>query len=173
MTDGFYIPDGNEALRDDIPAVVDDRANRAVGQSGDISALAGVGATPLADDRSTMRDGPVAIPTPERTGLTAEVQQRRRAAGVGGRPRRGVTKPKNWTVCHIWGYDDPSFAQQSRRRARSALLLVRRQHGVLPTPLKGALEIKAMLGSAPSISMDGLVSILGRRAGQRTSGWIP
>jgi hypothetical protein len=19
-------------------------------------------------------------------------------------------KPKNWTVCHIWGYDDPSFA---------------------------------------------------------------
>jgi len=22
-------------------------------------------------------------------------------------------KPKNWPVCHIWGYDDPSFAQRS------------------------------------------------------------
>ncbi len=21
------------------------------------------------------------------------------------------TRPKNWTVCHIWGYDDPKFTE--------------------------------------------------------------
>ncbi|HWW24902.1 MAG TPA: hypothetical protein VNZ85_03290 [Caulobacter sp.] len=46
-------------------------------------------------------------------------------------------KPKNWTVCHIWGYDDESFA------GRSSIVQDPRFYSCignmtwLPTPLKG------------------------------------
>ena len=59
-------------------------------------------------------------------------------------------KPKNWTVCHIWEYDDPSFAQQSSVSSRSTLLLPAWPiWSGCRTPLKGFTdtlpEIKAML----------------------------
>jgi hypothetical protein len=58
-------------------------------------------------------------------------------------------KPRNWTVCHIWGYDDPSFAEGG--------IIVRdpRYYSCianmiwLPTPLKSFTdslpEVKVML----------------------------
>lgn len=46
-------------------------------------------------------------------------------------------KPKNWTVCHIWGYDDANFAGKSKivqdRRFYSCI----GNMVWLPTPLKG------------------------------------
>ena len=46
-------------------------------------------------------------------------------------------KPRHWTTCHIWGYDDPRFAGRSRiiqdRRYFSCI----GNMVLLPTPLKG------------------------------------
>jgi hypothetical protein len=61
----------------------------------------------------------------------------------------GTPKPKHWTVCHVWGYDDEKFAGHSK--------VVKDPHYYscvgnmiwLPTPLKGFTdavpEIKACL----------------------------
>jgi hypothetical protein len=63
----------------------------------------------------------------------------------------GVARPKppNWTVCHIWGYDDPAYAKEgSIVRDRRYFSCVANMVW-LPTPLKGftdALpEVKTML----------------------------
>ena len=49
----------------------------------------------------------------------------------------GMPRPKNWTVCHIWGFDDPAFARQGDvvrdRRYYSCI----GNMTWLPTPLKG------------------------------------
>lgn len=51
----------------------------------------------------------------------------------------GVTspKPKNWTVCHIWGYDDPTFALQSSIVKDPRYFTCVANMVWLPTPLKG------------------------------------
>jgi len=58
-------------------------------------------------------------------------------------------RPKNWTVCHIWGYDDPSFAQQSSVVQDPRYFSCIANMVWLPTALKGFTdtlpEIKAML----------------------------
>jgi hypothetical protein len=61
----------------------------------------------------------------------------------------GTKKAKNWTVCHIWGYDDPNFS------AKGSIVRDRRFYSCignmiwLPTPLKGFTdavpEIKSLL----------------------------
>jgi hypothetical protein len=53
------------------------------------------------------------------------------ALGV-GRP-----KPKNWTVCHIWGYDDERFAGSSRVVQDPRYYSCIGNMTWLPTPLKG------------------------------------
>jgi hypothetical protein len=63
-----------------------------------------------------MRDGPATIPTPERR--LGSPQRSSKATSLRCRALVAALdvaspNPKNWTVCHIWGYDDPSFAQQS------------------------------------------------------------
>lgn len=63
----------------------------------------------------------------------------------------GVANPKpcNWTVCHIWGYDDPAFASQGSIVQDPRYFSCVANMVWLPTPLKGftdALpEIKTML----------------------------
>lgn len=58
-------------------------------------------------------------------------------------------KPANWTVCHIWGYDDPAFASQGNIVQDPRYFSCVANMVWLPTPLKGftdALpEIKTML----------------------------
>ncbi len=58
-------------------------------------------------------------------------------------------KPRNWTVCHIWGYDDPAFATQGSIVQDPRYYSCIANMVWLPTPLKGftdALpEIKVML----------------------------
>lgn len=61
----------------------------------------------------------------------------------------GVRKPGNWTVCHIWGVDDPKF-QTSNHVVRDPRFYSCVANMVwLPTPLKGFTdavpEIKLML----------------------------
>jgi hypothetical protein len=183
MAAGFHIPDGNEALRDDIPAVVEliERTARWV-------------------NPETFRRLPVWAPhtargralydanwsrrytnTRQATKITAEKFEGNVAALNALVAALGVAspKPKNWTVCHIWGYDDPSFAQQSSVVQDPRYFSCVANMVWLPTPLKGFTdtlpEIKAMLrvcafhlyGWAcehPSVT---------KQAEKVRSGWIP
>ena len=153
MSNGFHIPDGNDALRDDIPAVVEliERTARWV-------------------NPETFRRLPVWYPhtargrplfdaswtrpytnTRRATGLTVDKYEGNVAAIKALVAALGVAspKPKNWTVCHIWGYDDPSFAQQSSVVQDPRYFTCVANMLWLPTPLKGFTdtlpEIKAML----------------------------
>ena len=106
VADGFYVPDGNEALRDDIPAVVEliERTARWV-------------------HPDTFRALPVWAPHTARgrplydAGWTRRYTNTRRATGVTAEKFEGNVaalnalvaaldvaspKPKNWSVCHIW-----------------------------------------------------------------------
>ena len=73
------------------------------------------------------------------------------AAGKGLIAALGVARPKpaNWTVCPIWGYDDPAFASQGSIVQDPRYFTCVANMVWLPTPLKvftDALpEIKTML----------------------------
>ncbi len=58
-------------------------------------------------------------------------------------------RPRNWTVCHIWGYDDPAFATQGSIVQDPRYFSCVANMIWLPTPLKGftdALpEVKTIL----------------------------
>lgn len=48
-----------------------------------------------------------------------------------------LAKPKNWTTCHIWGYDDANFAGKSVVVQDSRFYSCVANMVLLPTPLKG------------------------------------
>jgi hypothetical protein len=76
-------------------------------------------------------------------GNVAAIQTLVAALGV-ARPR-----PRNWTICHVWGYDDPAFASQGSIVQDPRFFSCVANMVWLPTPLKGftdALpEVKTML----------------------------
>jgi hypothetical protein len=49
----------------------------------------------------------------------------------------GSPKPKNWTVCHIWGYDDEKFASKGNVVQDPRYYSCIANMTWLPTPLKG------------------------------------
>jgi len=61
----------------------------------------------------------------------------------------GTRRTPNWTVCHLWGYDDPTFAQRGSVVADPRYYTCPANMIWLPTPLKGFTdavpEIKTML----------------------------
>ena len=85
------------------------------------------------------------------TGATSEKVEANVVAGKALVAALGVASPKpgNWTVCHIWGYDDEAFASQSSIVRNPRYYSCIGNMVWLPTPLKGftdALpEIKKML----------------------------
>lgn len=183
MADGFYVPDGNEALRDDIPAVVEliERTARWV-------------------HPDTFRALPVWAPHTARgrplydAGWTRRYTNTRRATGVTAEKFEGNVaalnalvaaldvaspKPKNWTVCHIWGYDDPSFAQRSDVVQDPRYFSCVGNMIWLPTSLKGFTdtlpEIKAMLRVC-AFHLYGWACehpSVGDQADKVRAGWIP
>jgi hypothetical protein len=85
------------------------------------------------------------------TGMTSEKFEANVEAGKALVAALGVTSPKpsNWTVCHIWGYDDEAFASQSSIVRNPRYYSCVGNMVWLPTPLKGftdaLTEIKGML----------------------------
>ena len=147
------MPDGNEILRSDIPAVAEliERTARWVHpetfRALPVWAPQTARGRPLFDAAWSRHY----TNTKKATGITSEKSEGNVAALQALLAALDVVspKPKNWTVCHIWGYDDPSFAQQSgvvqdRRYFSCVANMV-----WLPTSLKGFTdtlpEIKAML----------------------------
>lgn len=183
MSDGFFIPDGNDALRDDIPAIVEliERTARWVNPETfrrlPVWAPQTARGRPLYDATWSRQY----TNTRKTTGVTADKFEGNVAALQALVAALDVAspKPKNWTVCHIWGYDDPSFAQQSSVFQDPRYFSCVANMVWLPTPLKGFTdtlpEIKAMLrvcafhlyGWAcehPSVA---------EQANKVRSGWVP
>lgn len=117
MTTGVYIPDGNIAVLGDLPAVVDliVRTARWVDPATfhrlpiwcpDVAR-----GQPLYDAGWSRRY----TNTKRSTQQTAKKYEGNVAALKALVAALDVAKPKpdNWTVCHIWGYDDPAFAARS------------------------------------------------------------
>lgn len=150
---GFHVPDGNEALRKDIPAIVEliERTARWVHpdtfKALPVWAPHTARGRPLYDATWTRQY----TNTRAITGQTADKFEGNVAALNALVAALGVAlpKPKNWTVCHIWGYDDPSFAQRSNVVQDPHYFSCVANMVWLPTSLKGFTdtlpEIKAML----------------------------
>ncbi|GJE18289.1 hypothetical protein [Methylobacterium marchantiae] len=149
----FIVPDGNEAIRADIPAIVEliERTARWV-HPETFKALPvwcpyTARGQPLYDATWTRQYTNTRRATKETSnkfeGNVAALKALVSALGVSS------PKPRNWTVCHIWGYDDPAFAAQSSIVQDPRYFSCIGNMVWLPTPLKGftdALpEVKKML----------------------------
>jgi hypothetical protein len=152
VADGFFIPDGNDVLREDISAVVEliERSARWANPVTFRRLLVWAPQTargrPLYDASWSRRY----TNTRQATGVTADKFEGNVAAMQALVAALAVAspKPKNWTVCHR-GYDDPSFAQPSAVVQDPRYFSCVANMVWLPTPLKGFTgtlpEIKAML----------------------------
>ncbi len=147
------VPDGNDEIRKEIPPIVEIIARHA-----------------LWVNPETFRRLPVWCPyiargqrlydvtwktqyqnTKRSTGETSGKTEANVIAGKVLIDALGITKPKprNWTVCHIWGYDDPTFAEGGNI-ARNPLYYSCVANMIwLPTPLKSLTDslpaVKAVL----------------------------
>ena len=153
MANGFNVPDGNDALRADIPAIVELIERTARWVHPDTFRALPVWAPHTARGRP-LYDAAWArryTNTRKATGLTAEKFEGNVAALNALVAALDVSspKPRNWTVCHIWGYDDPSFAERSSVVQDPRYFSCVANMIWLPTSLKGFTdtlpEIKAML----------------------------
>lgn len=153
MAKGFHVPDGNEALREDIPAIVELIERTARWVHPDTFRALPVWAPHTARGRPLYDASWLRRYTNTRaaTGVTAEKFEGNVAALNALVAALGVAspKPKNWTVCHIWGYDDPTFALRSSVVQDLRFFSCVANMVWLPTSLKGFTdtlpEIKAML----------------------------
>lgn len=153
MTRGNVIPDGNDEIAAEIPLIVEIVARTARWVHPQTFR-----ALPLWCPW-TARGRPLYEKTWQRrstntrrdTGIKSEKFEANVVAGKALVTALGVTSPKpaNWTVCHIWGYDDEAFATQSGIVRNPRYYSCVANMIWLPTPLKGftdALpEIKKML----------------------------
>jgi hypothetical protein len=183
MPIGFHVPDGNEALRGDLPAIVEliERTARWVHpdtfRALPVWAPHTARGRPLYDASWSRRY----TNTRAATGITAEKFEGNVAAlnALVAALDVASPKPKNWTVCHIWGYDDPSFAQRSSVVQDLRYFSCVANMVWLPTSLKGFTdtlpEIKAMLRVC-AFHLYGWAcehESVASQADQVRSGWIP
>lgn len=181
--EGFRIPDGNDALRDDIPAVVELIERTAKWVHPETFRRLPVWCPytarnrPLYDASWTRRY----TNTRKATGQTTDKYEGNVAAinTLVAALDVAKPKPKNWTVCHIWGYDDAAFAQRSGVVQDPRYFTCVANMVWLPSALKGftdALpEIKAMLRVC-SFHLYGWACehpSAEEQAKQVRSGWIP
>jgi hypothetical protein len=113
---GFQVPDGNEILKPDIPAVAELIARTARWVHPDTFRALPVWAPHAARGQPLFDSGWSRRYTNKRkaTGITSEKFEGNVAAPQALFAALDVQfpRPKNWSVCHIWGYDDPNFAEQ-------------------------------------------------------------
>jgi hypothetical protein len=180
---GFLVPDGNQAIKADIPAIVDLIVRNARWVNPE-----------------TFRRLPVWCPHTARGQPLYNFDWSRRYTNT--RKITGVTldktegnvaalktlvsaldvatpKPSHWTVCHIWGYDDPSFSQSSAVVQDPKYFTCIANMIWLPTSLKGFTdtvpEIKDMLRVC-SFYLYGWACehpVVAEKAEKIRSGWVP
>ena len=141
MAQPSILADGIEAIREDIPAVIELIARTARWVHPDTFRALPVWAPHTArgrplynstwNKRYTNRSRSTGITLDKYEGNVAALNALVSALGV-PRPR-----PKNWTVCHIWGYDDPNFSSGSAVVRDLRYFSCIGNMIWLPTPLKG------------------------------------
>lgn len=147
----FFVPDGLEEIRGALPMVVELLARTARWVHPDtFHALPlwypeTARGQPMFDARWSR----VYENTDRETKAVSRKREPNIKAGNALRTALGARKTPNWTVCHIWGVDDPKF-QESNRVVRDPRYYSCVGNMVwLPTPLKGFTdsmpEIKRML----------------------------
>lgn len=114
---GIIIPDGNAAIHDDIPAVVELIVRTARWVAPDTFCRLPVWCPEIARGQPLYSAGwqRPATNTKKGSQITLEKAEGNVAALKALVAALDVASPKpnNWTVCHIWGYDDPTFATRS------------------------------------------------------------
>lgn len=182
-TTRFFVPDGNEALRGDLPAIVDLVQRTARWVHPETFKALPVWAPHTARGMPLFNAGWTQRYTNTRkvTGLTAEKSEGNVAALKALLAALGVMMPppKNWTVYHIWGYDDPTFSQRSSIVQDPRYFSCVGNMVWLPTSLKSFTdampEIKAMLRVC-AFNLYGWVcehESVKEQAALITSGWLP
>ena len=147
------IPDGNEEIAAEIPPIVGVIARTArwvhpqTFQALPVWCPWTARKRPLYDSKWQQR----ATNTRRDTGVTSEKFEGNVAAANALMAALSVAppKPKNWTVCHIWGYDDNRFTSESNIVRNPRYYSCVGNMIWLPSALKaftdGLPEIKAML----------------------------
>lgn len=149
----YVIADGNEEIREHIPRIIDIVSTSARWVHPDTFSALPVWCPWAARgrqlfDKSWTRKY---TNTSGRTGATVDKVEGNGTAKDALVRALGVAspEPKNWTVCHIWGYDDDAFATQGSVVRDPRYFTCVGNMLWLPTPLKGftdALpEVKAIL----------------------------
>jgi hypothetical protein len=153
MAGANTIPDGNEEIRAEIPLIVEVIARTCRWVHPETFRRLPVWCPWTARGRPLYDSMWQRRYTNTKRGTTRAVEKAEGnvAAGQTLCAALGVARPKppNWTVCHIWGYDDPAFASQGSIVRDPRFFSCVANMVWLPTPLKGftdALpEIKTML----------------------------
>lgn len=149
--DQFAVPDGLDELQHEMPRIIDIIVRTAKWVHPDSFRALPVWYPETARRQPVFDAGWQRVYT-NTNKLTASVTEKfepniraRKAflAGLGARPTR------NWTVCHIWGVDDPRFQTNNRVVCDPRFYSCVANMVWLPTPLKGFTdavpEIKRML----------------------------
>lgn len=147
------IPDGNDAVRGDIDAVVDLLVRTARWVHPETFKALPVWCPWVARGQPLFDAawGARYTNTKKATGLTSEKFEGNVAAAKALIAALDVAtpRPSNWTVCHIWGYDDPNFGPTGSVVHDPRFYSCVANMVWLPTSLKGftdALpEVKALL----------------------------
>jgi hypothetical protein len=145
------LPDGNEAIQESIPGIVRVIADTARWVAPETFALLPVWMPEYARRRQ-LYDCTWTRPvtnTNKRSGATLDKVEGNVNAQKSLLTALGVARPTNWTVCHIWGYDDASFQAGGSIVGDPRYYTCIANMILLPTALKGFTdampEIKRVL----------------------------
>jgi hypothetical protein len=151
MTDLFEVPDGLNELRDELPRITALIARTARWVHPDTFRALPVWYPEVARGQPTYDAtwGKAYRNTNRTTGRVSEKLEPNVVAAKALIGALGTRRKYNWTVCHVWGVDDPKF-QRSNNVVRDARFYSCVGNMVwLPTPLKGFTdcvpEVKWML----------------------------
>jgi hypothetical protein len=153
MDDLISLPDGNEVLKGDLPLIIGLIERTARWVHPETFRMLPVWAPHTARGRSSYKANWTerSQNNVRATGKAVDRNERNIAAAKALFSALGIKspKPKNWTVCHIWGYDDPSFAKSNEIASDPRFYSCVANMILLPTSMKGFTdtipEIKHML----------------------------
>jgi hypothetical protein len=180
---GIKLPDGNHVVQDDIDTIVSliERNARWVHpeafQKLKVSYPHVARGRPLYDAAWTNPYNN----TRRATGETSQKFEGNVAAPKALIAALGVAspKPKNWTVCHIWGYDDPQFAGQSKVVQDPKYYSCVANMIWLPTSLKSFTDTLPQIKSMLRVCVFHLYQwacehpSVGAEAAKIRDGWVP
>jgi hypothetical protein len=134
---GFYVPDGLSEIKHELPLVMQMIARTARWVHPETFRALPIWCPDTARGRPRYDSTWRRVLVSGRNVPKVEENIRAAAALVEALGIKTPPKPKNWTVCHIWGYDDENFAGKSNVVQDPHYYSCVGNMTWLPTPLKG------------------------------------